>query len=215
MPNAEPPSEPSDAHGVLSDALVSNRDRIIGALYTYLTSRIRAGKLSAPPDLRQLAVDLLGDVAAVALERASTFDTKKPPLAWLLGIARNTVRGYNRDEARAAKQKADLDRYSETYAAELVPASLDDDGWDEDDLFGRLSSNDDRIALDAKLDVERYLGELKEGDAEIIRRHDLENEPLIALAAEAGVPKNTMKQRLFRARYRLRDLRADAPAPKR
>lgn len=214
MPDAE---HPSDAYDILCSTLNNERyrKRIIGALYGYLKSRIRAGKLSAPPDLRQLAVVLLGDVAVVALERAATFDTTKDPLAWLLGIALNTVRGYNRDEARAAKRKADPDRYSETYAAELVPAGFDDDGWDEDGLFGRLSSNDDRIALDAKLDVEQYLDQLEEEDADIIRRHDLEKEPLIALAAEAGVPKNTMKQRLFRARYRLRDLRADAPEPKR
>ena len=211
MPDAE---HPPDAHGVLSDALQTYRDRIIGALYTYLESRIRAGKLSAPPDLRQLAVDCLGDVAAVALERATTFDTKKDPLAWLLGIALNTVRGYHRDEARAVKRAIDPNGYSETYAADLAPIGLDDADWDEDDLFGRLSDDDSRVALEAKLDVEPHLNRLETEDAEVLRRF-YDGAPLIALAAEEGVTTNTMKQRLFRARYRLRDLMADVPAPRR
>ena len=187
------------AHDLLVASLETNADRIRGYLYSDLRGRHRSGRLDAPPT-QEVTWDLFGDVARVALERADTFDTAKDPLGWLLGIAQWVVKGHVRDGYRDVKRRRDPDAFSTVPLDQPQP---DGTALDLGDLYGGADTRD---AETARLDAETYLARLPDEQADILRRHHAEGEPLADLAREAGCTENAMKARLFRARAAMREL---------
>ena len=187
------------AHDLLVTSLETNADRIRGYLYSDLRGRHRSGRLDAPPT-QEVTWDLFGDMARVALERADTFDVTRDPLGWLLGIAQRVVQGHVRDTYRDVKRRRDPDAFS---TVPLEQSQPDGTALDLSDLYG---GTDTRDAEAARLDAETYLARLPDDQADILRRHHADGEPLADLAREAGCNENAMKARLFRARAAMRAL---------
>jgi RNA polymerase sigma-70 factor, ECF subfamily len=69
-------------------------------------------------------------------------------------------------------------------------------------------------AMDAELLLRQAVGKLERLDREILLLREFEQLSYAEIAELLGLPVNTVRSRLFRARMALRDLLAAAPAPK-
>jgi DNA-directed RNA polymerase specialized sigma24 family protein len=204
-------SQPATAHDLLRASLEANADRLRGYIYTDLRGRHRAGFLDVPPD-RDTTFSLLSEVAVVALTKAEAFDTTRDPLGWLIGIAQRVVQGHVRDAHADTRRARDPNGFSTVSTGDLAPDADGGNSFDADDLFGVLEGADPREATSARLDVERFLPLLAADQADVLRRHHMEGEPLANLAEEAGCTENAMKARLFRARRTMRKMMTDEKA---
>lgn len=127
---------------------------------------------------RAVAEDVLQDVFLKAARPASRFCEVQNHRAWLFEVARNLVIDRQRTAKPVVEVPADLP---------AVPAAT--------------------APVDALADcVERVLGELAPGDADILRRCDLMGMTLNAYAAAASITLPAAKSRVQRARRRLRAL---------
>ncbi|MEA2464872.1 MAG: polymerase sigma-70 factor, subfamily, partial [Acidobacteriota bacterium] len=143
-----------------------------------LGHRLRAYALRrvAPAD----ADDIVQSVKVKLLEHRSGIGADSVR-AWLFAVTRNAVAEYYRQR----RPTVDLDAFTDI----AEPESSDP----AERTIGALSD-----CLEPMLDA------LAEGDADILRKVDLEGESQIALAATLGVPLSTVKSRVQRARTKLR-----------
>lgn len=70
------------------------------------------------------------------------------------------------------------------------------------DLLSHPDNHADQT--DAVLDVERVLAEAAPADAALLRRHYLNGDSYEEIAEDAGTTVAAVKQKVYRARYRLR-----------
>jgi RNA polymerase sigma factor (sigma-70 family) len=166
--------------GVLGDGFELNSDfaafyeRHVGLVAAYLGRRV------VRPDL---VFDLVAETFARALEHRDQYDARRgPPVAWLLGIARNLVadaarRGRVADEARRRLG--------------MSPVALDDEALE-------------RIELRASVSLHSLLAELPASQREAVVRRVLANEPYAAIAASIGCSEQVVRQRVSRGLAALR-----------
>lgn len=126
------------------------------------------------------ADDVVQSVMVKLLERRGEIATGSVG-AWLFTVTRNAVAEYYRQQ----RPSVDLDSFGD------VPEK--DDADPADRAIGHLTD-----CLDPMLRT------LPEGDAELLRRIDLQGEAQTELAASLGVPLSTLKSRVQRARTKLR-----------
>lgn len=130
---------------------------------------------------RDDADDLLQTALLKVVAKAGTLRDEQRLLPWFYRILRNEIADYGRRRAALARVVARL----EAEAATMV-------GWDES-LF--------RATCDCLSDV---LMRLSPQAAEVIRRLELEQEPLAKVAERLRISRNTASVRLHRARKALR-----------
>jgi RNA polymerase sigma-70 factor (ECF subfamily) len=125
------------------------------------------------------ADDIVQSVMVKLLERRGEVG-RDSVRAWLFAVTRNAVAEYY----RRYRPNLDLDSFGDIAEPEGDPG---------DRKIGALTD-----CLDP------MLATLGEGDAEVLRKVDLEKVAQVALAAALGVPLSTLKSRVQRARTRLR-----------
>jgi len=126
------------------------------------------------------ADDVVQSVMVKLLERRGEIDADSVR-AWLFTVTRNAVAEYYRQR----RPSIDLDSFGD------VAETGDTDPADR--TIGNLSD-----CLDPMLRT------LPGGDADLLRRIDLDGEAQTELAASLGVPLSTLKSRVQRARTKLR-----------
>jgi RNA polymerase sigma-70 factor (ECF subfamily) len=161
-----------------ADALEAFYHCYYEAVVRYLTRRI-----DDPQDI----ADLTADTFLSAMRSAATFDPRRGrPLAWLLGIAHNTVRGFHRQRAT---------------------------DWQVNGRIAgrRLLTTDDILRLEERLDADRKAREVIElfdqlapNDRELVELVHMNGLTPQEAARALGMLPATARLRLFRARARLR-----------
>jgi RNA polymerase sigma-70 factor, ECF subfamily len=126
-----------------------------------------------------LADDVLQEVFLKAAGQGTSFCSFENPRAWLYQVARNAL----------------VDQYRTARPLDEMP----------DELIAEEASTTAPVDALAEC-LERVLAELPPGDAEIIRRCDLQGMKLQAFADAAGLTLVAVKSRIQRARRRLRQL---------
>ena len=130
------------------------------------------------------AEDLTQDVFKRAVEFIDTYRGEASLRTWLYSIARNQCITYL--TGRSAGRQSDLD---ETWFADLT-----DDNPDPE----RLSASQE-----LSLALESALGELDQAFREVILLREIEGLTYEDIAQVTGVPPNTVKTRIHRARAQL------------
>jgi len=174
------PAAPPEVHRIGRDraALEAFYVAYYADVVRYFTRRLRD-----PHDV----ADLVADTFLAALDSAAGYDPRRGrPLAWLLGIAHNTLRRFHRQ--RQANRQAAV-----RFAGR------------------RLLDAEDIAHLEERIDAEHRihraysrLPELSETDRELVELVDITGLTPKEAAAAIGITAGMARVRLFRARAKLR-----------
>jgi RNA polymerase sigma factor (sigma-70 family) len=146
----------------------------VDLVVAYFAKRVRR------PDL---TFDLVAETFARALEHRSQYDPRRgPPVAWLLGIARNLLV----DAARRCRVPDEARR-----RLGMSPVALDDEALA-------------RVEMRASIDIGRLLAKLPASQREAIALRVLADEPYAAIAARIGCSEQVVRQRVSRGLAALR-----------
>ena len=128
-----------------------------------------------------LAEEAVQDTFWVACEREDKLFASDNPEGWLMNVLKNVIRSTRRERARLA---------------ETVLEVLDENGG----------------AADVELDLDTLYGDLSDSeDFRLLKRIALDRCTILEAAEELGIPLETCKKRVQRARKRLQKrLREDA-----
>ena len=128
-----------------------------------------------------LAEEAVQDTFRVACEREDKLFASDNPEGWLMNVLKNVIRSTRRERARLA---------------ETVLEVLDENGG----------------AADVELDLDSLYGDLSDSeDFRLLKRIALDRCTILEAAEELGIPLETCKKRVQRARKRLQKrLREDA-----
>lgn len=128
-----------------------------------------------------LAEEAVQDTFRVACEREDKLFASDNPEGWLMNVLKNVIRSTRRERARLA---------------ETVLEVLDENGG----------------AVDVELDLDTLYGDLSDSeDFRLLKRIALDRCTILEAAEELGIPLETCKKRVQRARKRLQKrLREDA-----
>ena len=128
-----------------------------------------------------LAEEAVQDTFRVACEREDKLFASDNPEGWLMNVLKNVIRSTRRERARLA---------------ETVLEVLDETGG----------------AADVELDLDPLYGDLSDSeDFRLLKRIALDRCTILEAAEEMGIPLETCKKRVQRARKRLQKrLREDA-----
>jgi len=177
-PEADSPAERTRRIGSDPAALEAFYAEHYADVVRYFTRRLRN-----PHDV----ADLVADTFLTAVDTATRFDPRRGrPLAWLLGIAHNTLRRFHRQ------------RRSDRQAAERFAGR-------------RLLDHEDIARLEEQIDAEHrasrardVLHELSPTDRELIELVDVAGLTPAEAAKAMGLLPGVVRVRLFRARGKLR-----------
>jgi RNA polymerase sigma factor (sigma-70 family) len=176
---------PSDADVIRSSERDPERfgeifDRHFVAIYRYLRPRVG-------PDL---AEDLASGALVAAFRRRASYDLRRANARpWLLGIAANLLREHRRTERRR------LLAYARVPHDQRVDAGLE--------------AVDERLDADAaRRDLARALARLKPAHREVLLLFAWEGLTYQQISEALGIPVGTVRSRLARARWRIRELLA-------
>jgi RNA polymerase sigma-70 factor (ECF subfamily) len=175
---------------VLGRWIEENASLLLGVLRSYL----RSAGLFGPAAGTDAAQELLNDVVVEAFRHADRFDPTRPPRAWLLGIAANLIK--RRKVAVASQRK------SETLACEV---GREDDHDNDELLFDMMEQ------LEARLDAQRLLAELPDGDQTILRMRWIDGMDAPEIARALNISPGAARARLMRAMGRLREATGNSP----
>jgi RNA polymerase sigma factor (sigma-70 family) len=166
----------------IRSAVESEFERIARAVGTM----VRAVERSQGHEwLRQRTEEVLSEALCRALERSGSYDSARPVVGWVVGIAKNVIRG----EARLASGRPHR-------------ADLDEAAWES--LLGIIDP-ECRRASD-HLDLERMLARLSPGQREAIESRYLQGLTGAPLVEALGVVSpEAARTRVSRAIQALRD----------
>lgn len=178
----------------LQDVLEREAPGLVRTLRFYVW---RAG-IATGPAAQEVALEVLSEVVAEALEHADRFDASRQPRAWLLGIATNLIK--RRQVARATSSRREPamgDLYADAHA----------DAHDGE-LFDRLAalvSPGPEEAVEANEQAAQLLALVSPEDRRVLQLailYDLDGEQL---AQALGITPVAARVRRHRAMNRLRD----------
>jgi RNA polymerase sigma-70 factor (ECF subfamily) len=129
--------------------------------------------------------DLFQDIFVRVHERAGTYDPSRPLHPWLFTVVANTVRSFFRKRQRRL------------YFFPLASVPSEDVKGDAPDGEALAS------ASETKQWLERAIGALPLPQREVLTLAAIESLPLAEVASILGIPVNTVKTYLRRARLRL------------
>lgn len=173
---------------IVSACLEDDTSHLLRALRLYLA---RAG-LADGPNAESAALELLDDVAVVALQHAHHFDASREPIPWLLGIALNLIKRMQTERGRRLRR--------EVLVSDLRPREGDEPG--EEELFDLLASADTGEAPDDGIDA--LLALVAEPDRQILRLAFASECSGDEIAQALGIAPGAARVRLHRALVRLR-----------
>lgn len=143
-----------------------------------------------------LADDLIAETFLVAFERRSSYGLDHAnALPWLYGIVTNLLSRHARTEQRRWR--------AYTHSANIDPQPVGDDA---DRMAARLH------AVAVRADLARCLADLSVGDRDVLLLFGFAELSYDEIAAALDIPVGTVRSRLHRARYQMRDA-LDLPAP--
>jgi RNA polymerase sigma-70 factor (ECF subfamily) len=128
--------------------------------------------------------DLFQDIFVRVHEHAGTYDPARPLHPWLFTVAANAVRTYFRKRQRRLF----------FFGGSAPPGEVKDDAPDGEALAS---------ASETKRWLERAIGSLPLPQREVLTLAAIESLPLAEVASILGMPLNTVKTHLRRARLRL------------
>lgn len=132
-----------------------------------------------------LAEDLLQQSLKKAIESPPNSNKELSVLAWFYRILRNTLIDHYRASASEQKKVTELTERTTLLEQDFTKAL--------DDLEAQVCEC-----------MEDLLPALKSNYAEVLRRVDLQSEPIEKVASDLGVTLNNLSVRLHRARHALR-----------
>lgn len=128
------------------------------------------------------AADVVAETFLVAWRRHGEIPDEPESLPWLYGVARKVLANQHRSTDRRG-------RLHDRLATQFVDAAADMARVEESERFGRVAS---------------ALARLSDDDAELLRLTAWEGLTPTEIAAVMGLQPNAVRQRLHRARRRLR-----------
>lgn len=158
----------------------TDREDRIAQLYQRYSPRIAAYALrrAAPEE----AADIVSETFLVAWRRSDDIPLEPHTLPWLYGVARRVLANQRRSTRRRGRLRQRLSsQFAEHHAP---PAAIEDPDRRE------------RLA--------RAMSELSDDDAEVLRLVAWEGMSPTQIAAILGIEPNAARQRIHRARVRLR-----------
>lgn len=138
--------------------------------------------------------EVLSAMVCEALARPATYQLDRPVLPWLVGIARNLLKGEARDAAAHPRQNARGD--------------MDEATWEQ--VVGLLASLEESAS--ARIDVEHMLSRLSPSEREVLECRYLKGLKGQDLAEALGISMGAARTRVSRAVQTLRDLFASEVA---
>jgi RNA polymerase sigma-70 factor (ECF subfamily) len=177
----------------LRGALEAHTTEILQALELYVA---KSG-LARHPEAAEIALELLGELAAEALGHADRYDPARLALPWFLGIGANMVKRRLVEEAKHQRR--------EPRVQDLAGRS--EETMSDDDLFDLLcgtASPSASEALEAQARIDSMLAPVSDEDQQVVRLAvllDLDSE---AVAKKLGIKPGAARTRLSRALARLR-----------
>lgn len=132
------------------------------------------------------AMDVMQDFAAMAIARADDLRDIASLRGWLSRLLATTLADHQRKSSRRRQREMSAEVESETL-----------------DILAEPDAEIDAAICECIADMIRHM---PRGQAELIRRIDLQEEGRTAVAVSLGISLGTLAVRLHRARARLRDL---------
>ena len=135
---------------------------------------------------RQRTEEVLAEAVCRALERPGSYDPTRPAVGWIVGIARNVLKGEARVDSGRPRR-----------------ADLDDAAWES--VLGVIAPGAGEAST--RLDVERMLARLSPQHRRAIELRFLQELTGAALVEALGAASpEAARQRIYRALQALRDL---------
>ena len=141
--------------------------------------------------------EIVQDMVIEALNHANRLPDEGEPLPWLLSIAMNLIKRRRSNHARL--------NYREPLVRDLYSTDDLSDGEIYDRFFGTMD-NEPYESIDSQQFVERFLEQIPEDDAQIIRLAVIDGLSGKALGKALGISAGAARVRLHRALKRQRHL---------
>lgn len=177
---------------LLRQFIEDEAENLLGTLRLY----VQRARLAKGESVKEVALELLSEVVAEALEHADRFDSSRQPMAWLLGIAANLIKQKQAEIAKRAQR--------EVFVRNLFDTNQDT--LSDGELFDRIASLTIGPAQDLESNEQatKILALVSEEDRKVLRLsvlHGLNGEEL---ARELGIKPGAARVRFHRALNRLR-----------
>ncbi len=187
-----------------SQVLAANRYRLLVFIADhttplYGTIRSYVARLGLAPgiDIASVALEVMQEMVVEALGHASSFDSARQPMAWLLGIALNVMRRRRSQEARRYRREISLGRLS------LLHPELESESELLETIHHAAESGPEEL-VEHNEQARALLSLVPEKDQEILRLAILEDFDREALASRLGTTNGAARMRLHRALDHLR-----------
>jgi RNA polymerase sigma-70 factor (ECF subfamily) len=181
----------SEERDILLRTLREDAEALEGIIRSYV---VKMG-LATPSDAETTMREIFNETVVAALEAAHTFDCKRRPIPWLLGIAIKRIQ-----RALAADKR---NRQREISISDLYPH--EDTQRSEEELFERFAAYTE---TSQRLEDEERLGTLlaalSEADRQLLQAAVIQELDAVSLAADLGISPTALRVRLHRALKRLR-----------
>lgn len=138
--------------------------------------------------------EVLSATVCEALAHPATYQLDRPVVPWLVGIARNLLKGEARDAA--------------AHPRHIVPGDMDDATWEQ--VVGLLDSLEESAS--ARIDVDHMLSRLSPTERAALECRYLKGLKGQDLAEALGISMGAARTRVSRAVQALRDLFASEVA---
>jgi DNA-directed RNA polymerase specialized sigma24 family protein len=172
-------------------ALASTRHRLLlflsdrtPSLYGTIRSYVVRLGLAPGADAQSVALEVMQQMVIEALGHASSFETDRQPMAWLLGIALNVIRRRRTEEARRSQREVSLGRLS------LLHPEIESESELLDSIYHVAESGPEQL-VESDEQARTLLSLVPEKDQEILRLAFLEDFDREALADRLGTTNCT------------------------
>jgi RNA polymerase sigma-70 factor (ECF subfamily) len=167
------------------------------SLLSTLTRYVSKAGLGQGVSSKEIALEIMSETVLDALEHAERFDTKRPTMAWLLGIAVNHIkRRLTKRGTQARREPVISDLCGQSYGPK--------DHAEFFDKFAALGNGGEQ-ALEANEQAKGMLSLVSGEDAEILRLSVVCGLNGDELAQHLNIKPGAARVRLYRALNRLRD----------
>jgi len=166
-------------------------------LYGTIRSYVARMGLAPGIDSGSVALEVMQEMVVEALGHAGSFDNRRQPMAWLLGIALNVMRRRRADEARRYQREVSLGHLS------LLHPELESES-ELLDTIGHTAESGPEQLIESDEQARDLLALVSEKDREVLQLAYLEDFDREALASRLGTTNGAARMRLHRALDHLR-----------
>lgn len=145
--------------------------------------------------------EIFNDTVETALKIADKFDINRSPQAWLLGIAANKVKEWQRDQTYKSNKVVSL---AELPQARQLNQQSSSDRLSDEEILGLLYQSSELSTPESQLMFEDLLSLVNDSDQEVLKLVFVDGKSGKLLAATLGITEGAAYTRKFRAIERLR-----------